>query len=183
MVDMKLLGQRLLLSRRDLDLDQIELAAKSGVSNTYISDLERGRTRNVSVDVVLSLADALGVSIQYLLGLTEDPLQGVADEADDEPPTPPPFSPALREVLQLAEQWPAARQAELLAHARVIHAALQASNDRYRRYLLDLVPEEWLDATQAALAAMTAGDTAPAERMLQDILLARGEPQALQEPL
>ena len=51
MFDIKILATRLLLSRRDLGLDQLELASRSGVSNSYISDLKRGRARNVGVDV------------------------------------------------------------------------------------------------------------------------------------
>ena len=74
MFDIKVLATRLLLSRRDLGLDQLELAARSGISNSYISDLERGRARNVGVDVVFSLAEALGISTSYLLGITDDPL-------------------------------------------------------------------------------------------------------------
>lgn len=73
MFDSKLLSQRLLLSRYDLKMDQLELAAKSGVSNSYISDIERGRARKIGVDVVFALAEALAISPAYLLGLTDSP--------------------------------------------------------------------------------------------------------------
>lgn len=75
----KLLPERLLLSRRDLHWNQIDLAEKSGVSRGHISNIERGHTTNVSVEVIFSLADALGVSSLYLLGLTDDPLFNVSD--------------------------------------------------------------------------------------------------------
>jgi transcriptional regulator with XRE-family HTH domain len=84
MFDIKVLATRLLLSRRDLGLDQLELAARSGVSNSYISDLERGRARNVGVDVVFSLADALGISTAYLLGISDDALGEGADRVQKE---------------------------------------------------------------------------------------------------
>lgn len=88
MFDMKRLGNRLLMSRRDLNLDQKEIAAQSGISNTYISDLERGKVRSVGVDVVFALAEALGVSPSYLLGMTDAPLgeespRTLAEQSED----------------------------------------------------------------------------------------------------
>lgn len=73
MFEMKVLSQRLLLSRYDLKMDQLELAAKSGVSNSYISDIERGRARKIGVDVIFALAEALDVSPAYLMGMTDNP--------------------------------------------------------------------------------------------------------------
>ena len=69
-----MLANRVLLSRRDLGWDQKQLSEQSGVSRPYISQIERARKTNVSVDVLFSLADALGVSVQYLLGLEDAPL-------------------------------------------------------------------------------------------------------------
>jgi transcriptional regulator with XRE-family HTH domain len=74
MYNARILAQRLLLSRRDLDWDQIDLSAKSGISQTYISQIERGRKSNIGIDVVFALADALGVTVPYLLGISDDPL-------------------------------------------------------------------------------------------------------------
>jgi len=71
MYDMKLLGKRVMMSRYDLNVNQLELSERSGVSNTYISDIERGRARKVGVDVVFALAEALQVNPAYLLGLTD----------------------------------------------------------------------------------------------------------------
>ena len=70
---MKLLGKRVMISRYDLNVNQLELSERSGVSNTYISDIERGRARKVGVDVVFALAEALQVNPAYLLGLTDGP--------------------------------------------------------------------------------------------------------------
>ena len=53
---------------------QEDLAHASGVSRTYISEIERGRVTNVGVEALSALADALGVTVQYLLGLTDDAL-------------------------------------------------------------------------------------------------------------
>ena len=65
------LGVRLLLSRRDLDWDQAELAKKSGVSRGHISKIERGDIDNLTITVAFALADALGISRAYLLGISE----------------------------------------------------------------------------------------------------------------
>ena len=66
------LAWRLLRSRRDMNWRQEDLAQASGVSRTYISEIERGRVTNVGVEALSALADALGVTVQYLLGLTDD---------------------------------------------------------------------------------------------------------------
>lgn len=80
MYNPKILADRLLLSRRDLGWRQEDLAAKSGVSRTYISEIERGRVSNVGVEPVFALAAALDVPVAFLLGIsdastleTEDP--------------------------------------------------------------------------------------------------------------
>lgn len=53
---------------------QEDLANASGVSRTYISEIERGRITNVGIEAIFSLAEALGVTVPYLLGLSDDPL-------------------------------------------------------------------------------------------------------------
>ena len=63
---------RLLLSRRDLDLNQDQLALLAKVSRAYISDLERGKVVNPTVDVIEALAKALDVRPEYLLGWSDD---------------------------------------------------------------------------------------------------------------
>lgn len=68
------LAQRLLISRRDLDITQEDLARKAGnVSPAYISSLERGKVTNPTADVLEALAAALGVQPEYLIGWSDDP--------------------------------------------------------------------------------------------------------------
>lgn len=86
------LAQRLLLSRRDLNWNQEEVADKSNVSRTYISDIERGRISNVGLEVIGALAQALGVSPGYLAGWEENPLAGISEDKEEE------------ETLQLTEE-------------------------------------------------------------------------------
>ena len=68
------LAERLLLERRAMDLTQDELAARSGVSRPHIANIERGRSRNISTDVVFALAKALDIPVAYLLGISDNPL-------------------------------------------------------------------------------------------------------------
>ncbi len=69
-----ILGQRLAASRKRAGLAQIELAAALGdrYSQSVISDVERGRS-GLLVDGLVNAARELGVSLDYLIGLTEDP--------------------------------------------------------------------------------------------------------------
>lgn len=67
------LAARLLLSRRDLRWNQVQLADRSGVSRQYISDLERERITNPGVEIIEALAQALEVPPEYLTGWIDDP--------------------------------------------------------------------------------------------------------------
>lgn len=79
----KSLGFRVLLSRRDLGWDQETLACNAGISRGYISKLERGYTKNPGIEVIKALAKALGISTEYLMGSTDDPLAGVEEETKE----------------------------------------------------------------------------------------------------
>lgn len=80
----KSLAYRLALTRKDFGWNQIELEMKSGISRGYISKLESGTKKNPTIHVIKSLAKALGVSTKYLMGEVDDPLEGIADDADTE---------------------------------------------------------------------------------------------------
>lgn len=75
-------GKRVLLSRRDLKLNQHQLAERSGISRGHIAKIERGEVKNPTIDIVYRIADALGVSRAYLLGFTDDPLHEVEEEEE-----------------------------------------------------------------------------------------------------
>jgi transcriptional regulator with XRE-family HTH domain len=38
-----------------------------------LSEIERGKATNVTIDIVFQLAEALGISVPYLLGLSDAP--------------------------------------------------------------------------------------------------------------
>jgi transcriptional regulator with XRE-family HTH domain len=52
--------------RRLQEVSQEALALESGLSRTYVSEIERGE-RNVSIDNMGALADALGVPLKDLV--------------------------------------------------------------------------------------------------------------------
>lgn len=67
-------GDRVLLERRRLNMNQNFLATQIGVDQTYISRIERDQDVNVGIKTIEALADALGVSVGYLLGVSDSPL-------------------------------------------------------------------------------------------------------------
>lgn len=62
------LGQRLRKFRDDRGWTQAELAERAGVSKPYVSELESGAGRRPSGQILLKLADALGVTVADILG-------------------------------------------------------------------------------------------------------------------
>jgi transcriptional regulator with XRE-family HTH domain len=92
-MDTKTLGNRILLSRRDLGLKQEELASRAGVSRAYITNIEQGRAKNVGIDVIFAIARELGVTVPYLLGLSDEEVAqaagapavgvGISEEAEE----------------------------------------------------------------------------------------------------
>lgn len=63
-------GDRLIALREFRGFTQGQVALRSGVNQSLISRIERGIRRNVYVSTVASLADSLGTTTDYLLGLT-----------------------------------------------------------------------------------------------------------------
>ncbi len=67
MVDIqKKFGDKLRELRKQKGFSQEELAFKSALHRTYISDIERG-SRNVSLKNIEKIAKALGISPKFLL--------------------------------------------------------------------------------------------------------------------
>ena len=60
------LGKRVRKQRLLIGLTQQELAERIGVSTSFVGHIERG-TRKASLETLVALANALGVSVDYLL--------------------------------------------------------------------------------------------------------------------
>lgn len=60
------IGRRIAKRRKDLGLRQNELAELVGISNNYLSSLERGK-ETPSVDILVKICNALKVTPDYLL--------------------------------------------------------------------------------------------------------------------
>jgi transcriptional regulator with XRE-family HTH domain len=58
--------------RKDSELSLTQIGDIIGVSNQYVSLLEKGK-RSPSLGVLVAFADYLGVSIDYLVGRTDNP--------------------------------------------------------------------------------------------------------------
>jgi transcriptional regulator with XRE-family HTH domain len=66
------IGDRLARQRKTLGLTQQALADKSGVRRSYIALLESHQNDNPTAQALRRLARALGVSIDYLVGLYDE---------------------------------------------------------------------------------------------------------------
>ena len=70
---MNSIGERIKEQRSNKGLSLDKLSKLSGVSKTYLSEIESGVKSNPSADVLLKIATALDVSLPYLLeGNKED---------------------------------------------------------------------------------------------------------------
>jgi len=68
----EVLASRLKRHRQQLGLNQTELAERTGIPYQVISRLEHGH-QSLYVERLVDLATGLNVSLDYLVGLTEDP--------------------------------------------------------------------------------------------------------------
>ena len=60
------LGSRIASRRKQMDMKQNILAEQIGISNNYLSGIERGK-ENPSLDILIKLCNALEVTPDYLL--------------------------------------------------------------------------------------------------------------------
>jgi transcriptional regulator with XRE-family HTH domain len=72
-LSMQELGKRIVAAREQIGWSQRELVRVSGVGQNNLSVLEQGKKPGVRADTVVRLAEALHVSADYLLGLTDEP--------------------------------------------------------------------------------------------------------------
>jgi ribosome-binding protein aMBF1 (putative translation factor) len=65
------IGRRARVARVHLDLSRNDIATKAGVTRNFVSAIERG-AQGLDTWRLRQLADALGVPLGWLLGLTQD---------------------------------------------------------------------------------------------------------------
>ena len=70
--DMVRLGERLIQARAQRRWNQSECARQAGVHRATLALLEDGKKPHIRSDMLYTLALALGVSADYLLGLQDD---------------------------------------------------------------------------------------------------------------
>ena len=66
-------AERVRIRRLKKRMSQKALGNALGQDQAYVSRLEQGKLGNVTVETLARLADALGVTTDYLLGRTEEP--------------------------------------------------------------------------------------------------------------
>lgn len=62
------IGDRIKKLREQVGLGQGELAKTAGISQGYMSQVEGGDVKSISLQVAVKLAEALGVSVYDLMG-------------------------------------------------------------------------------------------------------------------
>ncbi len=105
-------GERVLNARKNAGLSRRELSEKSGVSPRYIAQLESGRG-NISIGLLLNLAEALGLRIEWLVA-EHDPWR--SDVGAISLLLPSATSAQMRQILAILEpQHPAEQRASRIA--------------------------------------------------------------------
>lgn len=117
-------GARLKALRKRRGLTQGQVAEYAGISQSTLSEIERGEIAPKTIDAIVNLTHYFGTTADYLLGLSDDP----------SPRRDAPLPEVTRSLLEILDELSEGRRAELLAHARVLYEAEQAVSVReYRR--------------------------------------------------
>lgn len=78
------LGARIRAARKNAKLTQEKLARRCGVSHSVVSQWETGAVQAVSAQHLSAAARALGVSLDWLLGESDNDNQSPVDDAHSE---------------------------------------------------------------------------------------------------
>jgi len=87
-IDLKMLGENIRYLRQGKNLSLADLTKKSGVSKTYISDLENGLGGRPNVQYLYKIATALETTIDALISLSLKPQRKAIPAASREPLPP-----------------------------------------------------------------------------------------------
>lgn len=100
--DLKKLAQRVHLLRAERRWSQGDLAEAAGLSQSQVSMLENVKFVNPPINVLWAVAEATGVSKEYIMLLTDDPHANVRDLQDHS--LPPADKLLLERVNRLNER-------------------------------------------------------------------------------
>lgn len=70
---MGVLGSRVVERRGERDLSQGQLATYAEMEQSYLSMIEAGKRTNVGADILERMTLVLETTVEYLIGLTDDP--------------------------------------------------------------------------------------------------------------
>jgi transcriptional regulator with XRE-family HTH domain len=164
-------NRRLRERREAAGLTQGEAAAAIGYGQQYISNLERGQNQPGVLVLVAKLARAYSTSVDYLLGLVDDPSPNAGAQ----------WPAHGRELIAVLERMSESRRVELLSIAETLaateakRAEESAQIERMAEMLEALLPEGRMSVLTTILEASVAtGDIATARR---DIVRLLGEEQ------
>ncbi len=132
------IGQRMLLLRKKLKVNQAEVAAFLGVSVAAYQNYETGR-REANYEMLSKLADFYGVTTDYLLGRSEAPPDPIPQLTDDE---------MEKAVMEEYFQLPKPVRAQIL---EMMINAVQRSEQRKRQNAIKHEPMVARDAPGAEL--------------------------------
>lgn len=114
--EMKIMTERIMLRRRFLGISQKEMAEACGISQSYLSRIERGDKGGMSIDLISRMAEVLKVHPNYIMGLS-DSMAGGDVNTDSITIT---SDPQLEKLIQLFESMSGVQKEKLLAMARII---------------------------------------------------------------
>lgn len=106
-------GKRIALRREDLDMSRQELAAETGVSYSYISQIETGQ-RMPSYKQQIAIAQTLGVTLNDLFG-DQDAAFTKPDTCASLPAARVTFNEAVEQAAQALEALPVARRLDAMS--------------------------------------------------------------------
>lgn len=81
-VTQSVVGERIKERREAAGLSIYRLSKKANVSSGYLSDLENAVKNRPSADVLARIAAALGTTVDYLVGKSDDPTPPPVADAD-----------------------------------------------------------------------------------------------------
>lgn len=105
-------------ARKAKGLSDYDVSKKTGITASTISDWKNGRIKTLKPDKLVLIANALDVSLDYLL-------TGIESQHE-------PLSSSERELLHLYRSIPIEKRSELLSYARYIHSVAKKADDSSR---------------------------------------------------